>query len=153
MKTLISAEKIAPLIFTRDEPYGTVTITATDIAEAESHYLLPIVGNELYNAMLSGGYTELVDEYVAPMVAAWVRYIIEPHLTTRCCITHSERNITIAMNENSKRVLRALRDKAATLSCRLSDHLNANSAEYVEYNPSENPLNRCFIYGDIIQVY
>lgn len=153
MKTLISAENISSLIFTREESYNETMITAMDIAEAESHYLLPIIGNNLYNAMLSGSYAELVEEYITPMVAAWVRYIIEPHLASRCCVYHAERNITEAINENTELVLRSLRSKAKTLSHRLSDHLNANTTKYVEYNPSDNPLNRCFIYGDIIQVY
>ena len=45
-----------------------------------------------------------------------------------------------------------IRSKARTLSRRLSDHLNAHSDEYPEYNPNANPLNRCSIDGDIIQI-
>ena len=41
---------------------------------------------------------------------------------------------------------------ARSLTRRLVDQLNSNGNIYVEYNPETNPLNRCFIYGDIIQV-
>jgi ABC-type oligopeptide transport system ATPase subunit len=48
--------------------------------------------------------------------------------------------------------LRSLRRKASTLLRRLSDHLNASGGDYAEYNPKNNPLNHCSIYGDIIQI-
>ena len=57
------------------------------------------------------------------------------------------------MNDDAERVLRALRDKAVALTRRLVDHLNSNDKVYVEYKPENNPLNRCFIYGNIVQVY
>ena len=151
MKTLVTAERAYALVFSPEEPYGASAITETDIAEAESRYLMPVVGEELYNALDT--YTTLKTEYVEPMVAAWVRYIVEPHLATRCCTCYAEGRVTEAVNDHTERVLRALREKAVALTRRLSDHLNSHSADYVEYNPKTNPLNRCFIYGNIVQVY
>lgn len=152
MKTLISAEKAYSLAFSGEEAYNASVILPSDIAEVESRHLMPIVGLDMYNAMRIGEYGELVEEYVAPMVAAWVRYVVEPHLASRCCLYHDEQRVTEAMNESAQRVPRALRDKAVTLTRRLVDQLNSNGNIYVEYNPETNPLNRCFIYGDIIQV-
>ena len=151
MNTLLTAERAYSLAFSSEEPYGASAITEVDIAEAESRYLLPIIGEELYNALDS--HNRLKTEYVEPMVAAWVRYIIEPHLATRCCSCYAEGRITEAVNDHTERVMRALREKARALTRRLSDHLNAHSADYAEYNPKTNPLNRCFIHGNIVQVY
>lgn len=153
MNTLMTADRLFSLVFTREESYNAAVIMPVDIAEVESRYLVPVVGSALYEAMQGGSYAELVDEYVAPMVAAWVRYVVEPHLASRCCIYHTQRDITESVNENSARVMRALRAKSVALTRRLSDHLNAHSSDYEEYNPGINPLNRCFIYGDIVQVY
>ena len=139
------------MAFSTEEPYSASVITETDIAEAESRYLMPVVGEELYNALDT--YTTLKTEYVEPMLAAWVRYIVEPHLATRCCPCYSEGRITEAVNDHTERVMRALKERAVALTRRLSDHLNSHSADYVEYNPKTNPLNRCFIYGNIVQVY
>lgn len=150
MNTLLSAERAYALAFSSEEPYSASVITEVDIAEAESRYLLPIIGEELYAALLK--YGTLQTEYIEPMVAAWVRYIIEPHLATRCCACHAEGRITEAVNDHTERVMRALREKAQVLTRRLSNHLNSHSADYVEYNPKNNPLNRCFIYGNIIQI-
>ena len=151
MKTLITAERAYALVFSTEEPYSAAAITEADIAEAESRYLMPIVGEELYNALAA--YSDLVAEYVEPMVAAWVRYIVEPHLAARCCTCYVEGRVTEAVNDHTERVMRALRAKAVALTRRLSDHLNSHSADYAEYNPKTNPLNRCFIYGNIVQVY
>ena len=151
MKILITAERAYSLAFSSEEPYSPSVITEADIATAESRYLLPIVGEELYAAL--SRYASLKTEYVEPMLAAWVRYIVEPHLATRCCSCYAEGRITEAVNDHTERVMRALREKARALTRRLSDHLNAHSADYAEYNPQTNPLNRCFIHGNIVQVY
>ncbi len=151
MNTLLTAERVYAFAFSSEEPYSPSAITEADIAEAESRYLLPIIGEELYIAISS--YGRLKTEYIEPMVAAWVRYIVEPHLATRCCTCYAEGRVTEAVNDHIKRVMRALREKAVALTRRLSDHLNAHSADYAEYNPETNPLNRCFIYGNIVQVY
>ena len=150
MKTLITAERAYALAFSTEEPYSASVITDTDIAEAESRYLMPVVGEELYNVVAK--YSTLKSEYVEPMVAAWVRYIVEPHLAARCCTCYAEGRVTEAVNDHTERVMRALREKAVALTRRLSDHLNSHSVDYVEYNPKTNPLNRCFIYGNIVQI-
>lgn len=152
MRILISAERVYALAFTSEEAYNASVILQSDIVEVESRYLMPIVGLDMYNAMRIGEYEELVDEYVAPMVAAWVRYVVEPHLASRCCLYHDEQRVTEAINESAQRVLRALRDKAVSLTRRLVDQLNTNREIYVEYNPEANPLNRCFIYGNVVQI-
>ena len=152
MITIFTAEELFPLAFEGEESYNATVITESDIIEAENRYLVPIVGDTLYSMLCRNSYTELKNSHILPMVAAWVRYIVEPHLASRCCIYHSDRNITEAENENSERVMRALRLKAATLSRKLTNHLNLNSALYAEYNPENNPLTHCFIYGNIVQI-
>ena len=51
MKILITAERAYSLAFSSEEPYSPSAITEADIATAESRYLLPIVGEELYAAL------------------------------------------------------------------------------------------------------
>ena len=153
MRTLITAEQVFSLAFTSEESYNVSVITASDIGEVENRYLIPIIGENFYNAMRLGEYDDLVEERVAPMVAAWVRYTIEPLLASRSCLYHDERMVTEAVNDDVLMRLRALRDKAVVLTRRLVNYLNANSVAFDEYDPDSNPLNRCFIYGNIIQVY
>lgn len=140
------------MAFSREELVHRDVITELDIAEAESRYIRPILGEALAEAIASGGYEELRANYVAPALAAWCRYVVEPLLVSRCRELHHD-DVSSAENEHLRGVVCSLRRKASTLSRRLSDHLNTHGDEYAEYNPKANSLNHCSIYGDIIQVY
>jgi hypothetical protein len=79
-------------------------------------------------------------------VEAW-RSGIEPMLHTRCGGDHSNTSTnSIALAQ------RTLHRKATTLTRRLCNILNRHRADFPEYDPHTNPLNRCSIYGDIIQI-
>lgn len=152
MKTLTTISELHALVFCSEELVNKGVITESDILEAETRYVRPILGNALYEAIAAGGYATLRSDYVVPAVAAWCRYIVEPLLAARGVKSYSE-NLSTAENERLGTVLRSLRRKASTLSRRLSDHLNAKSDDYAEYNPKHNPLNHCSIYGDLIQIH
>ena len=88
MKTILTPSQIYTLLFSAEENYNPSAVRESDIAIAESRYLLPIVGESLYNALLNSDYAELRDDYVAPMLGAWTRYIVEPLLAERCGFGH-----------------------------------------------------------------
>ncbi len=146
MKTILTPSHIYSLIFSTEENYNPSVVRDSDVAIAESRYLLPIVGEGLYNALLNGDYAELRDDYVAPMLGAWTRYIVEPLLAERCGCEHG----SVATD---REMLSHLKMMAMTQSRRLSDYLNAHTEEYPEYNPIDNPLNHCSIDGNIVQIY
>ncbi len=50
-------------------------------------------------------------------------------------------------------VMRALRRRASELLRRLSEELERSAAAYPEYDSRDNILNRCTIYGDIVQTH
>lgn len=146
MKTILTPSQIYSLIFSAEENYNPSVVKEADIAMAESRYLLPIVGERLYNALLTSNYTDLLTNYVAPMLGAWVRYIIEPLLAERCGYGHGATAVDAEL-------LARLKMMAMTQSRRLSDYLNAHAEEFSEYNPIDNPLNHCSIDGNIVQIY
>lgn len=156
MKTLITSSDVLRMAFSANELLAPTIITEADIVEAEYRYVRPILGEALWQ-LLDSQYTALRDDYVAPVVAAWTRYMVQPLLGHRCeaCLANSQSDIyasTTAGNNRLDSIMQTLRSKARTLSRRLSDHLNAHGDEYPEYNPNANPLNRCSIDGDIIQI-
>lgn len=146
MKLIIAPAELLSYVFAAEENYNYSMITEADVAIAESRYLLPIVGEQLYDKLLGGSYVELRDGYVAPMLGAWVRYIIEPMLAERCGVGHGAESV------DSGRMTH-LRSMASTLTRRLSDYLNAKQDECQEYNPCCNPINFCSIDGGIVQIY
>ena len=146
MNTILTPSQIYSLIFSAEEGYNSSAVRESDIAIAESRYLLPIVGERLYNALLEGEYSELCSDYIAPMLGAWTRYIVEPLLAERCGFGHGA---TVAAAE----LLARLKLMAMSHTRRLSDYLNAHAEEFPEYNPIDNPLNHCSIDGNIVQIY
>ena len=150
MKNLITTDRVIELAFGGDERAHRELITECDIAEAEERYVRPVLGERLYEVLHSGEYEELVEEYVAPAIAAWCRYVVEPLLVHRC---RECGEVSVADNARLDTVMHSLARRAQTLTRRLSRHLNAHAAEYEEYISKSNPLNRCFIYGNIVQVY
>lgn len=146
MKTIITPEELLCYIFTAEENYNSSMVTEVDIAIVESRHLLPIIGEALYNRLLSSGYPELMKEYVAPMLGAWVRYNIAPMLSERCGLDHGADPV-----DDTRQFY--LRSAALSLSRRLSDYLNTKCDSIPEYNPCDNPLNHCSIDGNIVQIY
>ena len=151
MKRLITAERVMRLAFSAREELSPEIITEADIVEAESRFLLPILG-ALYEPLSEGSYAELMAEYVAPVVAIYTRYVAEAHLAERCAPCR-DKSVSVADNTRLNLRLDALRRKAATLARRLSDHLNAHADDYAEYDPQQNILNRCSTDGGIVQIF
>ena len=150
METLIYAQSVYALAFSTQERYTSAVITNIDIVEAQSRFLEPILGRELLNSLIDGNHADFVANYAAPTLAAYVRYLVEPLLELRSTPCHGE-GITSASNSRVELSCEALRRKAAALRRRMSDYLNANAEKFSEYNPENNPLNRCVIYGNIVQ--
>ena len=151
MNTLMTCEEVVSMTFSADESHNVAMITEADIVEAESRYIVPILGQELCEVLAGGGYESLMSEYVKPALAACVRYVAEPYQAQRCPACRGE-SLTSADNQRLDLVLLALRRRARSLIRRLSDYLNAHTADYKEYSAQNNPKNRCMIYGDIVQI-
>lgn len=151
MRTLITPYDVILYAYSDNEMQTPSAILSSDIAEAESRYIAPVLGEALVAKLYDGGYASLLEEYVAPALAAWTRYAVE-HMAHLRCVGCHDSVTTTANNERHHTTLRALRQRARTLLSRLSNHLNAHGDDYAEYNPYDNPLNRCFIDGDIIQI-
>jgi hypothetical protein len=152
MSTLVTPQQVIDLAFVPEGVMTATKITAMDITIAESRYLIPILGQELYDTLLANRYTELRDNYVTPMVAAWTRYIAEPLMAERLGAGY-DNDYNQADNDARYAILVRLRHNASALSRRLSDYLNSHSAEFAEYDPANNPLNHCTIDGGIVQIF
>lgn len=152
MKTIVTPEQVVNLAYAPDGVVTVSKVSLPDIVLAEGRYLLPIIGEALYDALVAGRYQSLRDDYVAPMVAAWTRYVAEPLMEERLSGGYDD-DYTEADVEAREAVVVRLRRTAAAFSRRLSDYLNAHSQEFVEYNPADNPLNHCIIDGGIVQIF
>lgn len=149
MSTLINVEDVMRLAFTAEEGCRGHVVSELDIYVAESRYLVPVIGRALYNKLLDGEYGELLEGYVAPALAAWVRYIVEPFLAARCWDGHLPAS-GASMAEIERVVMHCRKRIAEALTRRLVRHLD--EVEYVEYNIEDSSLNSCSIDGGIVQI-
>lgn len=157
MNTLITARQVAELAFDAGEFLPPGAVTEADIAAAEERFLLPVVGHPLCDRLREGGYPQLLDDYVAPALAACVRLSVQPMLDIRTGPYGSTAPrsdcFEPADEEQCTARLRALRRRARTLLHRMSEWLDAHAGEHHEYQPRENIFKRCTIDGNLVQIH
>ena len=85
MKSLITPAQVVATAFGDSEYIAPEVIVEADIAAACHHYITPIIGPTLLEALLDGRYPALLDNYVAPALAFAVRCSIQPSLNVRTC--------------------------------------------------------------------
>ncbi|MBQ6612222.1 MAG: hypothetical protein IIX19_00695 [Alistipes sp.] len=150
MNRIFKPSDIVSYAFSSEELVHKGVITMCDIVEVGERYLRPILGDNLIEAIATGQYPELKTNYILPAVAAWCRYVVEPLIASRCSLCD---DLSSADNERLAMIMPHLRNKASALTRRLSRYLDAHGDMFSEYNPKSNPLNRCSIYGSIIQIH
>jgi hypothetical protein len=156
MKSLITPAQVVATAFGDSEYIAPEVIVEADIAAACHHYITPIIGPTLLEALLDGRYPALLDNYVAPALAFAVRCSIQPSLNVRTC----EQGLSLPAGGGSasttaaaEALVASLRHRCRILRSLLSDHLATHAADYPEYNPNNDSMKNCTIYGGIVQIH
>lgn len=156
MKILITPQEAVALAFADGEYLPPETLTEEQIKAAEERYIRPVTGRALYERLLDGAYAELRTEFAAPVLALGVRYMVQPALRLRlgaCGAAMPDGAAWRAASDTAAAAAgRSLKRQISLLVRRLSDELERRKEEYPEYEPRENVLNRCRIYGDLVQI-
>ena len=156
MKTLITPQEAVVLAFADGEYLPPETLTEVQIKAAEERYIRPVTGRALYERLLEGAYEELRTEFAAPVLAIGVRCMVQPALRMRLGACGAAMPDGAAWRAASDTAFedgcRSLKRQLSALVRRLSDELERRREAYPEYEPRENVLNRCRIYGDLVQI-
>lgn len=156
MKTLITPSEVARLAFADGMYLTPDAVTAADVAAAEQRYLIPVVGQKLYDKLLAGTYAELRAE-LAPALALCTRLSVQPRLDIRTgrCGTAAPRTegFQPAPESSLRSVRQSLRRQSRDLLRRLSEYLTAHNTQYREYDPRQDIFNRCTTDGGIVQIH
>jgi hypothetical protein len=156
MKNLITNEEVISLAFGDGEYIPPEIVLDSDIASATFRYIIPVVGAELYQAMLDGNHLTLLEDFVAPALAFAVRTMIQPALNIRTWRLSEQASRSLRADTSTKAAIQALqkslRERRQTLLKRLSDHLKNHASEYPAYDPSNDAMQKCSIDGGIVQV-
>lgn len=123
------------------------------IAAAEQKFLKPTL-NGLYDRLTEGAYGELLEEYVKPALAHYVRYLLLPTIAAQVGTTGVVQPRSASFGAASDRAVAAVRrrtrSEATALMQRLVEHIEALAAEYPEYDPAQNVLNRVSTVAGIV---
>lgn len=157
MNTLISPARATALAFADGEQIVSGTLTQSDLAAAERRYIRPVVGAALHDRLAEGAYADFTEEYLAAAAALAARLATQPRLDIRTgpCGTaapHSE-HYRPAGEEALARLRQSLRTQLRALLRRATEYLEAHPADFPEYDPQENILNRCTTDGNLIQIH
>ncbi len=156
MKQIITQAEVVALAFSDGEYVAPEVIAVADIDAATKRWILPVVGQALWEAVAAGRYKELADEYLKPALAAFTRCVVQPRLnvvTGQAGLAMPVGSYHKAADEQARgELMRALVARAKALRDSMSDYLESNAAEIMEYDPKQNVLNRCRCYGGFVQI-
>lgn len=157
MKNIITPAKAVSLAFGEGEYMPPESLSDADIAAAAHRYLEPVTGARLAAALAAGEYPALRDDYAAPALALGVRLLVQPSLDIRTGRAGSvvQRSTTAepASAEARAAAMRSVRCRMRELLRRLGRHLDEHAADYPEYDPDANILNRCTTDGGFVQTF
>lgn len=156
MNTLITPLQVLRLAFGEGEYLPPETVTEADIAAAEQRYLVPVIGQALYEKLLDGSHADFRTEYLAAPAALFTRLALQPRLdirTGQCGTTAPKTACGQPADKTALRELqRALRAQARTLLRRAAGHLRTHRKEFPEYAPEKDILERCSTDGGFVQI-
>jgi hypothetical protein len=156
MKNLITNEQVISLAFGDGEYLSAEVVLDSDIASAEERYIVPVVGTQLYEALLNGSQKSLLEDYVAPALAMAVRTMIQPALNVRTGqgglhIPSSARSDT-SIKTTSQALQKSLCRRRQALLKRLSNYLKRNASKFPGYDASRDAMQKCSINGGYVQM-
>ena len=156
MKNLITKEQVISLAFGDGEYVSPEVILDSDIAAASERYILPIVGEKLYEEMLRGSHSTLINDFVAPALAMAVRTMIQPALNVRTGQLGLHISSSLRADSSTKTAMqtlqKSLRCRRQALLKRLSNYLKSHSSAFPNYDVRCDALQKCTIDGGYVQM-
>lgn len=156
MKTLVTPLQVLKLAFAEGDYLPTDTVTEADIAAAEHRYIVPVIGTSLYEKLLNGAHADFLADFLAAPAALFTRLTLQPRLDVRtgqCGTTAPKSDTGQPAADDARRALaRTLRAEARAMLRRAALHLRSHPAEFPEYDPAQDILNRCSTDGGFVQI-
>lgn len=156
MKTLITPQQVIRHAFGGHPTLPLDAVSEGDIAAAEARYLVPVLGEALYERLIEGAYEEFRRDYLVCCTALFTRCMVQPRLDLR---TNALGTIAPKSDQGTapdmavlRRLRHNLRNEAVTLLRRAVRHLETHRVSFPEYDAHENLSNRCTTDGGFVQI-
>jgi len=146
--------EVAAAAFRAPEFIQPDAVGESAILAAQRRHIRPVVGAALYAALCRGDYVSLLEEYIRPPLALYVKLAMLPALAVQTgaagVVELHSANLARAGEAKMRGAARRLRSDADALMRRAAEHIEASRGLYPEYDPEENVLNRCSVAGGVV---
>lgn len=153
MEKLITREEVVRLAFASNPSIAPSAIPETAIVTAQEKFVRPVVGR-LYERIGGGELPALLDEYIKPALAFYVKLLVLPVVASPVgqtgVVKYRSSGFAPASERELSRLERKTRSNALMLMRIAVAHIESNRQLYPEYEPSENVLNRISTDGGIV---
>lgn len=153
MNNLITAEEVVKLAFSVTEQIKPTAIVESKIIAAEEKYLRPVLGS-LLDALKNGKYPELLNDYIKPALAYYVRYGIIPDLSLKLNSMGAQTaftNHTSAATDKQRSEMRMqAKDDADALLLKALRYIK--DGDFPEYDSQKNVRRKVIMNGGLIIV-
>lgn len=154
MELLITPAQVATLAFVAPDFISPEAVPEATILAAQQKFVRPALGDALYDALCRGQYPSLLEEYIVPPLALYVKALMLPSLAVRTgaggVVESYGANSARAGEGKLRAAIRRLRGDASALVRRAVDHIEASPADYPEYDPDRSALRRFSIAGGVV---
>ena len=155
MELLITPAQVAAAAFRAPDFISEEAVPEATILAAQQKFILPVLGDALFDALCRGAHPELLTEYIAPPLALYVKMLMLPGLAVQAggagIVEANPKNHLRARDAKLYGVVRRLRADALALMRRAVEHIESSApGTYPGYDPAENILNRCSTDGGVV---
>lgn len=151
MNSLITPQEVILIAFSPAEQIQPSSIIESKIIASEEKYIRPVLG-KLVDALKEGMYPELLNDYVKPALAYYVRYSIIPDLSLKLNGIGAQTAFTAHSNAATDRQRSEMRmqakDDADALLSKALRHIA--TGKYPEYEARKDIRNKIIIKGGLI---
>lgn len=154
MRLIITPEKVAETAFCAPDFIQPEAVSEATILAAQQKFVRPVLGDALYEAVCGGAYPAMTEAFLRPPLALYVKMLMLPSLAVQAggagIVEVNSRNLARAGEGKLRSALRRLRCDARALMRRAVRHIESAPADYPEYDPTNNILNRCSTEGGLV---
>lgn len=154
MERLITPEEVVRRAFCCAGTGLAAEISEATIVAAERKYLLPVFGAEMMAQMAAGNYAEIVEKYVQPALALYVKRLLLPALAVKVgtagVIKYIGEGFEPADESQLRRLVWRTKFDADALIDEAVEIVEASPQLYPHYNAANNVRHRVDISSGIV---
>ncbi len=153
MKLLITPSEVVELAFGGPDEVRDGMVNEAVIRSAQRKFIRPVLGT-LCDALAEGNYADLLDDYIKPPLALYVKMLVLPALSAQTgglgVVRYDGDGVEAVSDESVVRLRRRLRSDADALLRIAVERIEASPEKYPEYDVAGNVLHRVSLLGGVV---